>query len=249
MNEYYTYAYLREDGTPYYIGKGKKRKLGNAYSRTLAEHRNISIPPKDRITILKHFDLEFDAFKHEMEMIEFYGRKDLDTGILHNKSAGGEGVSNVSQEQRERNSRLHKGKVLSYETRKKISETRKARGYKPSEELKQHYSRIFTGKGNPNYGNKHTPETLKKISSGTRNKNLKTRHFITPDGEPVTITNLREYCEKHNLNHNCMRNLSNGYGKSYKGYTRLTILKEELDKCQLLCVDCHKIKTKSEWTK
>jgi len=28
-----------------------------------------------------------------------------------------------------------------------------------------------------------------------------------------------------------------------------TILKEELDKCQLLCVDCHKVKTKSERTK
>jgi hypothetical protein len=220
MNEYYTYAYMREDGTPYYIGKGKKRKGRYAYSRTLAEHRNIPTPPKERIIILKHFDLEFDAFKHEMYMIDVFGRKDLGTGILHNKSAGGEGVSNVSQEQRERISRLHKGKVTSPETRKKISDTRKARGYKVSEELKQHYSKMFSGKGNPNYGKKHSPETLKKISNGTRNKNLKTRQFITPNGEPVTLTNLREYCETHNLNHNCMINVSNGYTKSHKGYTR-----------------------------
>ena len=220
MNEYYTYAYLREDGTPYYVGKGKKRKVGNAYSRTLAKHNNISIPPQDRILILKHFDLEFDAYKHEMYIIDVFGRKDLGTGILHNKSAGGEGVSNVSQEQRERNSRLHRGKVLSPETRKKMSETRLARGYKPSEELKQHYSRLFTGKGNPNYGNKHSPETLKKISEGTKNKNLKIRQFITPNGETITIHNLREYCEEHNLNHNCMINLYNGQGKTYKGYKR-----------------------------
>jgi hypothetical protein len=220
MKEYYTYAYLREDGTPYYVGKGKKRKLGNAYSRTLAKHNNISIPPQDRILILKHFDLEFDAYKHEIYMIDVFGRKDISTGILHNKTMGGDGVSDISQEQREQNSRLHKGKVLSAETRKKISQTRLERGYKPSKELKQHYSHIFTGEGNPNYGNKHSPETLKRISEGTKNKNLKTRQFITPNGETITITNLREYCEEHNLNHNCMINLHNRQGKTYKGYKR-----------------------------
>lgn len=224
MQEYYTYAYLREDRTPYYIGKGKKRKVGNAYSRTLAKHNNIGIPPQDRILILKHFDLEFDAYKHEIYMIDVFGRKDMGTGILHNKTMGGDGVSDISQEQRELNSRVHKGKILSVETRKKISETRLKRGYKPSEEQKQYCSRMFTGKGNPNYGNKHSPETLKKISEGTRNKNLKTRQFITPKGETITIINLREYCEDHNLNHNCMINLHNGYSKSYKGFTKFNEL-------------------------
>ena len=42
-------------------------------------------------------------------------------------------------------------------------------------------------------------------------------------------------------------------GKKYTIAKKITnsfgYLKEELDKCQLLCVDCHKIKTKSEWTK
>ena len=42
-------------------------------------------------------------------------------------------------------------------------------------------------------------------------------------------------------------------GKKYSIARKLTYkfdnIKEELDKCQLLCVDCHKVKTKSERTK
>ena len=98
MNKYYTYAYLREDGTPYYVGKGKKRKYDNTYSRTLANHGRISVRPQDRIVILKHFELEFDAYKHEIYMIDVFGRKDIGTGILLNRTMGGGGASNPSQE-------------------------------------------------------------------------------------------------------------------------------------------------------
>jgi hypothetical protein len=86
-NRFYTYAYLREDKTPYYIGKGQ----GN---RAYKKYRNIK-PPKDksRIIFLKQNLTEEEAFKHEKYMIAVFGRKDLGTGILINKTDGGEGAS------------------------------------------------------------------------------------------------------------------------------------------------------------
>ena len=90
--KYYTYAYLRKDKTPYYVGKGTGR-------RCFAPHR-VS-PPKDksRILILKYFDNEADAFKHERYMIAVLGRKDLGTGLLHNLTDGGEGNCGRKQPQ------------------------------------------------------------------------------------------------------------------------------------------------------
>jgi hypothetical protein len=86
---YYTYAYLREDRTPYYIGKGK----GN---RVYETHRRVKQPKdKSRIIFLKQNLTEEEAFKHEIYMIALFGRKDLGTGILRNMTDGGEGVSNL----------------------------------------------------------------------------------------------------------------------------------------------------------
>jgi len=89
-NRFYTYAYLRENRTPYYIGKGSRKR---AYTRS---KRDIK-PPKDksRIILLKQNLTEEEAFRHEIYMIAVFGRKDLGTGILHNKTDGGEGVSGV----------------------------------------------------------------------------------------------------------------------------------------------------------
>ncbi|NDB86370.1 MAG: hypothetical protein EB127_27285, partial [Alphaproteobacteria bacterium] len=102
---YYTYAYLREDRTPYYIGKGSGKRV---YSKI----RSVSIPPKDRILILKKDLTEDEAFQHEKYMIAVFGRKDLGTGILHNKTDGGEGVSGhiYTEEQKQKITQSKLGK-------------------------------------------------------------------------------------------------------------------------------------------
>ena len=120
---YYTYAYLREDGTPYYIGKGKEYRM-------LDDRGKSCYKPTDRnrIIILKHFDSEFDAFKHEIYMISVFGRKDLGTGILRNRTNGGDGHNPVrTDEWKRKQSIAQSGKVLSEETKKKISSSGKGR--------------------------------------------------------------------------------------------------------------------------
>jgi hypothetical protein len=89
--DYYTYAYLREDKTPYYIGKG----IGNrAYvSHMRKDDKNLLPKDKSRIIYLKQNLTEEEAFKHEIYMIAVLGRKDLGTGILHNRTDGGDGGS------------------------------------------------------------------------------------------------------------------------------------------------------------
>ena len=105
MKEYYTYAYLREDGTPYYIGKGKKNRIHNTHTKF------IKLPPRDRRIILKRFADEDDALRHEVYMIDILGRKS-DGGILINQSIGGDKpptCKSVSEETRKKISDSHKG--------------------------------------------------------------------------------------------------------------------------------------------
>ena len=103
-NRFYTYAYLRKgDKTPYYIGKGTGKR---AYDRHT--HR-VKVPDdRDRIIFLKENVSEREAWDYETEMIQFYGRKDLGTGILRNMSDGGEGPANPSPESRRKNSERNK---------------------------------------------------------------------------------------------------------------------------------------------
>jgi hypothetical protein len=97
MNDFYTYAYLRENGTPYYIGKGKhklsKNKNYRKYHRAFYGKHSVPVPPKNRVLILKDNLTEDDAFKNEKYLIFVFGRKDVNNGILLNLTNGGEGFS------------------------------------------------------------------------------------------------------------------------------------------------------------
>jgi len=121
MNDriYYTYAYLRKDGTPYYVGRGKGKR---AFDTT---HR-VKVPPKERVLFLKHNLTYQEASKHEIYMIAVMGRKDLGTGILRNMTDGGEGSPGriKSPEEKEKLRQANTGKVMPKEVKRKISETK-----------------------------------------------------------------------------------------------------------------------------
>lgn len=92
MEEFYTYLWLREDGTPYYVGKGKGYR---AYNN---DGHRVKKPTENSRIIVQLFESQEDAFFAEKFLIVLYGRMSLGTGCLANLTDGGEGVAGISQE-------------------------------------------------------------------------------------------------------------------------------------------------------
>jgi hypothetical protein len=167
---FYVYAYLRKDGTPYYIGKGSKAR---AYRKNKNE-AGYRKPPADksRIIIVEKNLTDIGALAIERRLIRWYGRKDLGTGILYNRAEGGEGSSH-SVATRKKMSDSHTGKPhpcppLSVETRLKIANS--LRGQTRSDDVKKRMSEIKMGELNPFYGKTHSAETRQKQSIALKGK-------------------------------------------------------------------------------
>ena len=199
MKEYYTYAYLREDGTPYYIGKGKRKRLYVNHQRR--KSNCISVPKdKSKIIFLKQNLSEEEAFKHEIYMISVFGRKDLKTGILHNRTDGGEGASGaVRSEKFKKNlSEMRRGKVLSEETKQKIS---------------------IANKGKQTWlGRNLTEEHKKKCSKSKIGNTWNRKKFIITfdNGKSIEIYGLRCWCRENNYSSGCITAVLYGKRKKHK---------------------------------
>lgn len=170
MNIYYVYFYLRSDFTPYYVGKGKN-------SRAWTKGKYEVGKPKDtsKIVLIEQNLTELQAFILERYYIRWFGRKDLGTGILRNKTDGGDGCSGqiASEETRRKISEKKTGvkrPPVSEETRIKQSLTRKGKSF--TEKHKQNIAKSQIG----NKKSKETKEKISKIHKGkiisieTRNK-------------------------------------------------------------------------------
>jgi len=243
---FYVYSYLREDYSPYYIGKGSGNRYKNKKSFEIK-------PPKDksRVKIIKADLTEEDAFALEKLYILIFGRKDLGTGILRNRTDGGEGSSGLitSEETKEKLRQLNLGKITPEHIKQKISNSlknriigeehkQKLRKPKPprTEEHKNNLSKSLKGKTAWNKGKKFSPlseeqkkrisDTMKKYrkenpQNGIRQpKLLKTRYFISPSGKKVKVDDLPQFCLDNKLRVGNMRQVWNETRKTHLGWRK-----------------------------
>lgn len=201
MTLFYVYAYLRNKdsstakaGTPYYIGKGSKR-------RAWEKHANTKVPnDKSRIVILENNLSDVGALALERRMIRWWGRKDIATGILINKTDGGEGCA---------------GSIA-------------LRGKSKSETHKKNLSKAFLGKPSPKSGYIKSPTYVaggtgkiktteqralhSKISTGSGNGNAKLSEYDVIDIKQMLhdLIDVKIISDKYNVNPNTIRAIRSG---------------------------------------
>ena len=220
-NFYYVYAYLREDGTPYYIGKGHNGRMDQ-------KHNNVGMPPKNRRVKLKENLTEKEALQYEMEQIEKYGRKGLDEGgILRNILIGGESNSKyrtleekkkAENENRKKWNEIPENREKNIQSKKEWREKNREESNRKARELRA----TPEGKAaNQARQKKYIEETVKKdpvkfkrlrgIQRASALKNSRLRgvkpkeecgrkfKVISPEGVIYEGIQCKPFAEKHNL--------------------------------------------------
>ena len=79
LRKYYVYTYYKNN-KPYYVGMGQN-------NRVIAKHKYVKVPKWNNIKIVDNLS-EAQAAELEKQLIEHYGLRCNNTGILENLRAG-----------------------------------------------------------------------------------------------------------------------------------------------------------------
>ena len=160
----YLYKHIRTDTNEvFYIGIGEdKINETNLFKRAYVTYdrnkywKNIINKTDYKIEIILNNLSWEEACSKEIEYIKIYGRKDLGLGTLVNMTDGGDGTKGYKHtiENKLKRSLHMKNRIISKETREKMSNSRKGKspgnkGKKTSDEIKQKLSIIKKGKPTP----------------------------------------------------------------------------------------------------
>jgi len=187
------YLHTTLDNKIFYVGIGRIKRAYSKCNRNTYWH-NIVNKYGYNVTILVESLTWEEACNLEIKMIAFYGRRipnsdNLNYGCLVNMSDGGEGAKGkiVSVESRKKMSESAKKKpTVSIESRKKMSESQKkrtsyAKGFKHSEEARKKMSETRKGRTGWNKGLKHTEDTIKKMSESHKGNTAMLGHKHTKE--------------------------------------------------------------------
>jgi len=175
---FYTYAHFRPDNSVFYIGKGRGRRAWAKDNRNPHWHHVTAKHGEHKVEVLAQWPTEQEAFDHEKFLIWCF--RDMGCSMA-NIADGGEGSSGYRhrdetiqkmQENRTGEKNQFFGRTHSEQTKKMISEAKKAAPSKPwlgkhmSEEAKKKISESLRGRS----GTKHTEESRKKMSLAHKGK-------------------------------------------------------------------------------